>query len=74
MLKRTGNSLHLIVVLQQEHVIFLAHYDCQPFRASMKSSDFGVLTRLVILDNFCDFFGIFEHLLSQDGVISVEKG
>ena len=40
----------------------------------MKSSDFGVLTLFVILGNFCDFVGIFEHLQSQDGVITVEKG
>ena len=28
----------------------------------------------VIFGNFCNFFGIFEHLQSQDLVISVEKG
>ena len=73
MLKSISKSLHLIVVLQQEHVILLAHYDCQPFPPSMKSSDFGVFTLFVILDNFRDFFRIFEHLQSQDGVISVDN-
>ena len=74
MLKSISKSLHLIVVLQQEHVILLAHYDCQPFPPSMKSSPFGVLTLFVILGNFCDFFGIFEHAQSQVGVINAEKG
>ena len=40
----------------------------------MKSSAFGVLTLFVILGNFCDFFGIFEHAQWQVGVVSAEKG
>ena len=69
-----SNSLHFIVVLQQENVIMLAHYHCQPFLPCEKSSAFVVLTLVVILYNFCNFVGIFELLHYEHGVTSVGKG
>ena len=71
MLKKTRNSLHLVLVLQQEHVILVAHYDCHPFPTCGKSSAFGLFRWFVIMGNFVIFFGIFQEALSQDGVISL---
>ena len=73
MLERVTNLVDLVFLLQEKHLILVAHHDCQPFPPSMKSSDFGVFTLFVILDNFPDFFGIFEHLRSQDGSIIVDN-
>ena len=70
MLRRVTNLVDLVLLLQDEHLILLPQHYSQPFPPGMKSSAFGVLTLLVILGNF---FGIFEHTQSQDGVISVEK-
>ena len=67
MLKRVTNLVDSVFLLQDKN-------DSQPFSPNMKSSAFGVLPLFVILDNISDFFGIFEHLQSQDGVISVGKG
>ena len=61
-LTRITDSVDLVFLLQDKRLILLAQHDCQPLPPSMKSSDFGVLTLFVIFDNFCDFFGIFEHL------------
>ena len=69
----TSNSLDLVLVLKQEHVILLAHYDRHPFPPSVKSSAFGLFRFFVIMDNFV-IFGIFEQVLSLDGVSSVGKG
>ena len=74
MLERVTNLVDLVFLLQGKHFILVGQHDSQPFPPSMKSSDFGVLVLFVILGNFCDFFGKFEHLQSQDGVITVEKG
>ena len=71
MLKKTRNSLHLVLVLQQEHVILVAHYDCHLFPPCGKSSAFDLFMWFVIMGNFVIFFGIFEESLSQDGVISL---
>ena len=73
MLERVTNLVDLVFLLQEKHLIFVAQHDCQPFPPSMKSSDFGVLTLFVILDNFVDLFGILEYLRSQDGVIGVDN-
>ena len=73
-LKRVTNLVHLVSLLHYRHLILLAQHDSQPFPPSMKCSAFGLLMLFVIFGNFCNFFGIFEHLQSQDLVISVEKG
>ena len=74
MLESVTNLVDLVFPLQEKHLILVAQHDCQPFPPSMKSNDVGVLTLFVILGNFCDFFGIFEHAQSQIGVISAKKG
>ena len=74
MLERITNLVDLDFVLQEKHLILVAQNDCQPLPPSIKSSSFGVLMLFVILGNFCDFCGIFEHAQSQVGVISAEKG
>ena len=74
MLKRISNTLRLVLVLQEEHVILLAHYDCHPFPPSVKSIAFGLFEWFVIMGNFVNFFGIFEQALSQDGLRSLGNG
>ena len=49
MLERVTNLVDLVFLLQEKHLILVAQHDCQPFPPSMKSSDFGVLTLLIIL-------------------------
>ena len=56
MLNRISHSLHLVHLLQQEHVIFLAQRDCQPFPPGVKCSAFGVFML------FCDC-GLFNDFL-----------
>ena len=73
MLERITNLVDLDFVLQEKHLILVAQNDCQPLPPSIKSSSFGVLMLLVILGNFCDFCGIFEHAQYQDGGILVEN-
>ena len=63
-LERDTNLVDLVFLLQEKHLILVAQHDCQPCPPSMKSSDFGVLTVFVTADNFCDSFGIFDHLES----------
>ena len=73
MLERVTNLVGLAFLLQEKHLILVAQHDSQLLPPSMKSSDFVVLMLFVIFGNFCDFFGKFEHLQSQDGVLTVEK-
>ena len=55
MLQIVTNLVDLVFVLKERHLILLPQHDCQPFRPSLKSSAFGVLTLFVILSNFCNF-------------------
>ena len=73
MLKRISKSLHLVLVLQKEHVVLLAQRDCEPFPPSVKVVLVVFSRCFLIVDNFV-IFGIFEQVLSQDGVITVGKG
>ena len=74
MLERVTNLVDLVFLLKEKHLILLAQYDWHPFPLSMKLVLLGFWCFLPSWVIFVICFGKFEHLQSQDLVISVEKG
>ena len=51
-LRIVTNLIHLVLLVQDKHLILLAQHDCHPIPPSFKSSAFGVLMLFVLLGNF----------------------